>query len=91
MEFEWDPAKAANNLAKHGIEFVDATEVFDDPDVYITPDPRWYSEIRFQAIGTVKRELALIVYTMRGTAYRIISARRANRRERRTYTLQARP
>jgi uncharacterized DUF497 family protein len=91
MEFEWDPAKAASNLAKHGIGFTDATEIFDDPDVYITPDPRPYGEIRFQAIGIVKGELALVVYTLRGGGvYRIISARRANRRERKTYSLQAR-
>ena len=90
MEFEWDPAKAASNLAKHGIEFTAAVEVFDDPDVYITPDPRPYGEARFQAIGIVKGELALVVYTLRAGVYRIISARKANRRERKTYSLPTR-
>ncbi len=58
MEFEWDPAKANSNRTKHGVAFVDAIEVFDDPDVYITPDPRSYDEPRFQAIGTITADLA---------------------------------
>jgi putative transcriptional regulator len=68
-----DPAKAGSNPAKNGIEFTGATEVFDDPDVYITPNPRPYGESRFQAISMVKGELALIVYTVRGGVHRIIA------------------
>jgi hypothetical protein len=44
MEFEWDAAKAAANLAKHGIDFADAMGVFDDPRMISIADPRGYGE-----------------------------------------------
>jgi uncharacterized protein len=91
MEFEWDPAKATSNLAKHGVDFDDATAVFDDPSMLSVVDPRGYGERRHRAVGTVEGRVLLVVYTMRGSQIcRIISARRASRRERTAYTLQAR-
>jgi hypothetical protein len=91
MEFEWDPAKAASNLTKHGIDFDDAIAVFDDPRILSVVDPRSHGETRYRAIGTVKGRMLLVVYTMRGSEVRrIISARRASRRERTAHTLQAR-
>jgi len=90
MEFEWDPAKAEANLAKHGIDFDDAIGVFDDPAVGTEPDPRHYSgEMRYRAIGRVGETILLVCYTMRAKRRRIISARRASRRERKAYSLQA--
>lgn len=87
--FEWAPVKAASNLKKHGVSFKEAMTVFDDPDRLLLQDP-WHStanEIRELVIGTsdLKREL-LVVHTEREPAVtRIISARRANRRERKRY------
>lgn len=91
MEFEWDPAKADSNLAKHGIDFGGARRVFDDRYVLILPDPRDYAgETRDHAIGRVGDRILCVTFTMRGGNCRIISARRANRRERTAYSLQTR-
>ena len=91
MEFEWDPDKADSNFTKHGVDFADAVAVFDDPRVLSVVDPRSSGERRCQAVGTVEGRALFVVYTMRGTGVcRIISARRASRRERTAYSLQAR-
>lgn len=90
MEFEWDAAKAETNLSKHGVDFPAATRVFDDPAMLIEIDPREYDgEIRQRAIGCIDGRIAIVCFTMRGQICRIISARRANRRERRAYSLPA--
>jgi hypothetical protein len=84
-EFEWDPAKRAANLAKHGIDFVDAARLFDG---FVLRQPRLhpdYGEPRVIAIGQVSGALLTVIYTPRGSALRIISARRANGREARAY------
>jgi uncharacterized protein len=91
MEFEWDPVKAAANLAKHGIDFADAVCVFGDPKMVSIRDLRGYGEMRHRAIGTVEGRVLLVVYTMcDGEVCRIINARRASRRERNAYTPPAR-
>ena len=90
MEFEWDPAKAASNLVKHGISFVAAMRVFEDPTAAIIRDHRDYGgETRYQAIGAVEGVILFVSYTLRGGVHRIINARRASRRERTAYSLQA--
>jgi uncharacterized DUF497 family protein len=91
MDFEWDPAKADSNLAKHGVDFEDAINVFGDPVMVSECDPRNYGgEMRYRAIGSVEGTILLVCFTMRGEVCRIISARRANRRERETYSVSAR-
>jgi hypothetical protein len=89
VDFEWDPAKAARNLAKHSVDFEDAIEVFDDPDRVDLTDPHDRGEPRFQAIGAAGGIVLFVSYTLRDGSRRIISARRASRRERAAYTLQA--
>jgi uncharacterized protein len=85
MVFEWDAAKNAANLEKHGIDFEDAIGIFDGPVLEQPDDRRDYGEQRIVAFGVVEdRELA-VVYTIRGTHRRIISARRADRNERKEY------
>ncbi|WP_349370650.1 BrnT family toxin [Salinarimonas sp.] len=85
-EFEWDDRKAAANSAKHGIPFEAAMEVFRDPRRTETPDDRRdYGEDRFVAVGAVDGVAISVVYTRRGDVCRIISARRASRRERVDY------
>ncbi|CUW38684.1 conserved protein of unknown function [Magnetospirillum sp. XM-1] len=71
LEFDWDDAKNASNLEKHGINFEDAIAIWEGP-VLVNPSPRDGVEIA-------------VVYTERGTAKRLISARRARTNERRAY------
>jgi uncharacterized protein len=84
MEFEWDATKADSNLVKHGMDFPAATEVFADPRVLVLVD-RQHAELRYRAIGLVAGVVLSVAYTMRGEVCRIISARRASRRERQQY------
>ena len=83
---EWDPVKAAPNLAKHGIRFADAELVLFDPQAITVEDLQAEGEQRFLSIGldAVGRVL-VIVYTYRSDGLRMISARRATRAERRQY------
>jgi uncharacterized DUF497 family protein len=90
VRFEWDPAKATINLRKHGVSFETATSVFADPCALVEQDRIDDSEVRWQAIGVVKGFLMLAVaHVIRESdgfeAIRIISARRADRKERRRY------
>jgi uncharacterized DUF497 family protein len=85
MEIEWDNNKAASNLIKHKIDFEDAKNIFLDPNRLEREDKRDYNETRIQVIGIVNQVVLLVVYTKRNGRYRIISARRANKNERRQY------
>ena len=84
MEYEWDPAKAASNLVKHGVDFPAAVEALEDPRLLVIVDTH-YGEPRGRAIGRVNGVVLSIAFTMRGEVCRIISARRASRREREQY------
>jgi uncharacterized DUF497 family protein len=89
--FEWDDEKARANLAKHGISFKAAQLVFSDPYRQTEPDRRFdYGEERLQTLGMAWGHcmLLFVVHTIRGNGtevIRIISARRADRDERRRY------
>jgi uncharacterized DUF497 family protein len=84
--FQWDDAKAAKNYAKHGVTFEAARDVFDDPFALDWPDGNQdQDEQRFVTLGMVEGRLLFVVYTMRGDAIRIISARLAESFERRMY------
>ena len=86
MEFQFDPAKAAGNLRKHGVSFADAEAVFMDPLALHRIDPDAEGEERFVAIGAGSAgRLLVVVYTLRGEAIRLISARRATPVEIRAY------
>ncbi|MBI4357188.1 MAG: BrnT family toxin [Gammaproteobacteria bacterium] len=82
--FEWDEHKRIANVEKHGIDFVDAIEVFNDFD-RIEAEIVRNGERRNQVIGLVKDVIIFVVYTKRNDKQRIISARRASRYERETY------
>ena len=90
MDFEWDEAKATQNLRKHGVAFADATAVFDDPR-HATADAKLVGgEAREKTTGFADAyALLTVVHVTRMVAgevvTRIISARPASRRERRTY------
>ena len=90
MLFEWDDNKEEQNRKKHGLDFRTAAQVFRDPNRL-----EWYddahsgSEDRYITIGQIGMNtvlvVLLVVYTERGQTLRIISARRATKRERRIY------
>jgi uncharacterized protein len=86
MDFQFDPAKAAGNLRKHGVSFADAETVFIDPLALHRIDPDAEGEERFVAVGAGSAgHLLVVVYTLRGEAIRLISARRATPVEIRAY------
>jgi hypothetical protein len=80
LEFEWDPNKAALNLRKHRVSFPYATRVFLDPHRKERLDTRnEYDEERWTALGQVDEWGLVVVYTVRGSKVRLISARKADR------------
>ena len=85
--FEWDPAKAAANLRKHGVSFEEAVTVFGDPLSLNMPDPLHSAdEDRYLVLGMSNEQRLLVVaYGERGERTRILSARKATRRERHEY------
>ena len=85
--FEWHAPKAAANRAKHKVTFEEATTVFGDPLARIVDDPRHsQEEERFVLLGqSARRRLLVVLFTERGEAIHLISARKATRRERRDY------
>ena len=87
MEFEWDSGKAAANSKKHGVEFSEALTVFGDPLELTIVDPDHSAdEWRFLSIGTSAAGRLLVVgYTERQGRIRIINAREASSKERRSY------
>ncbi|MFA6020152.1 MAG: BrnT family toxin [Rhodospirillales bacterium] len=86
QEFEWDDAKSRRCEAERGVSFTDILPAFFDPDRHIEADDRReYGEDRFQLYGHVGERLFVVVFTVRDSTIRIISARRANRRERKNY------
>ncbi len=87
MNFEWDAEKAEANVRKHGVSFDESKTVFRDPMYLIFADPdHSVSESRFLALGISDASRLLFVsYTERESATRIISARKATRRERKLY------
>lgn len=86
MEFQFDPAKAAGNLRKHGVSFADAEGVFMDPLALHRLDPDAEGEERYVALGAGSAgHLLVVIYTLRGEEIRLISARRASRAEIRAY------
>ena len=83
--FEWDEEKDRANIVKHGVDFATAARVFwDDDRIELYDAGHSDYEDRYQTIGMV-RDLLFVVYTERGAKIRLISARRANAQERRSY------
>jgi len=87
FEFEWDPAKAVENVKVHGVAFEEALTVFADPLARILDDPdHSIDEKREIIVGRSGRQrLLLVSFTERTPKVRIISARRATRGERQDY------
>lgn len=88
--FEWDEPKNEVNYHKHGVDFPTATEVFQDFFAVETMDERttFHGEERYLITGMSGGSLLTVVYTQRGDAIRLISARRASKHERNDYYRQ---
>lgn len=87
MKFEWNIQKAESNFIKHGVSFEDATKIFLDERRLIESDERFnYGEERLIVTGHIDTRLSVVVYVERAkNTVRIISARKANKREQRDY------
>lgn len=86
MRVIWDPRKARANFQKHGVRFSDAEGVLFDPNALTAEDPIAEGEQRFVSIGMDPLgRILVVVYTHRGEDLRLISARRATRKERQQY------
>jgi uncharacterized DUF497 family protein len=87
VEFEWHKDKAASNLKKHQVTFEEAATVFSDPLAAIFEDEVHSDEEQREIIigHSAENQLVLVCFTVRAETIRIISARRATKRERRDY------
>lgn len=87
MEFEWDENKNQSNWLKHKVDFADAIHIFLDSRRLERENIRKrYGEVRFQTIGMTEQGILFVIYTERHqNTIRLISARKANRRERQAY------
>lgn len=85
--FEWDEWNIDKSYKKHGITPNEAEEVFLDEDILVLEDTKHSrQEERFEAIGEIiKGRILFLAFTVRGDKVRIISARTANKKERRRY------
>ena len=85
--YDWDPKKAEVNRRKHGVTFDEAIEMLDDPRSEERPDVgHSLGEVRIRTIGyTPMNKLIVVITSTGGSMPRIISARRATKRERDAY------
>lgn len=82
MEFEWDYDKSDACFTERGFDFAYVLQAFMDAERLIHKDSRWdYGEDRYQLLGAIDGRVFFVVYTIRGSVLRIISARKANQRE----------
>ena len=91
VEFEWDDAKNNACFERRGIDFAYAVRAFFDPHRIVMQDRRRdYGEDRYRLLGMIDGRAYVVVYTMRGSAIRIVSARKANGKEVANYEYNAR-
>ncbi|MCP4294095.1 MAG: BrnT family toxin [Proteobacteria bacterium] len=81
MKYEWDDDKQRINLIKHGIDFQGALEFEWDTASETVDNRQDYDETRWVTLGLIKDRLHVLVYTIRVENIRIISLRKANKRE----------
>jgi uncharacterized DUF497 family protein len=85
MLFEWYERKRLENLSKHGIDFVDAKEIWQGEVLEVPSEQQEHGEQRHIAYGVLEDRIIAVVFTWRGESRRLISARRARRHEREDY------
>jgi uncharacterized protein len=85
MQYEWDEAKNRKNLAKHGLSFEDAAQVFSGSCVTFEDDRFDYGEERLITLGLLAGRLVVIAHAPGDEGTRIISMRKGSRREQKIY------
>lgn len=88
MEFQWDDAKNADNIRKHGFDFADGEELFTGESLFLVAVDEGveYGEERWRGIGLIRGRVVVAVFTERpAKSIRFISLRKANREERKAY------
>ena len=90
MQFEWDDAKSDACFIYRGFDFTYALHAFFDDGRVVTRNRRWdYGEDRYRLLGAIEDRVFVLIYMVRGSAIRIISARKANRKEIQEYEYHA--
>ena len=91
MEFEWDDAKSDTCFTQRGFDFAYVIRAFLDSNRLINRDDRRdYGEDRYRLLGEIEGRVFVVIFTVRDSAIRIISARKANKREVEEYDKNAR-
>ena len=86
MKFEWDENKNEANMRKHEIDFKDIPEIFDGPMIINFDDRVDYNEDRYIGIGVLRSIISVVIFVEKGeNVIRIISARKANKNESKTF------
>jgi uncharacterized DUF497 family protein len=85
MEITFDPAKRDKTLTERGLDFADATLVFEGPTLTFEDDRRDYGETRFITVGLLSGRMVIIAWTPANDGRRVISMRKANEREQARY------
>ena len=85
MNFEWDDAKRKLNVQKHGIDFINASKIFDGYTLTIKDDRYDYGETRFVTFGILEGRVVAVVHTENEDSIRIISIRKATKYEEKKY------
>jgi uncharacterized DUF497 family protein len=85
MRFEYDEVKSRINKEKHGIDFVEAQNLWQDENALIVPANIVDEEIRYALISTLNNKCYVAIFTLRSEAYRIISVRRCRKNEEKYY------
>ena len=88
MQYDWDENKRVANLVRHKVDFADAIDFEWDTALETVDDRFDYGEERWVALGLIGKQLHVMVYTFRADKIRIISLRKANKRERSHYEKQ---
>lgn len=84
--FEWDEQKAEYNYSKHSVNFLFAARVFDDENRLTVIDHRYdYGEIRYITLAKIESRVYVVAFTLRSSNIRLISARKANKKEVKCY------
>ena len=85
MLIEFDPAKDEINRAKHGMSLADAERIDWETAIINVDDRNEYGETRYQALGLIGARVHFVAFTVRAGAVRVISLRKANKREEKRY------
>ena len=85
LVFEWDESKRCSNLHKHGLDFADCGAVFARPIITSVDNRHEYGERRFLTVGLLGPRVVSVVHTVSGECVRVISFRKATKREQAKY------